>query len=178
MFAQPESKDRDGQAPYVVLLKDNKRLYLLIDAEGEPITFDDEEEAQAQCQRINNGEEDPEPETQSDGCFITTACQMMLADEFADNHVYLDTLRQHRDRLAAAHPELADRVREYYEVSPSVVEAINTQQNSREIYQHVFNDMVKPTNEFLNRGDDNSAIDLYYTEFLKLKNEFYQPASR
>lgn len=156
-------------------MKEDKRLYLLIDAEGQPIEFEEEEDAQAQCQRIINGEEDPEPEKQSEGCFITTACQVVLADEFADNHIYLETFREHRDRLAASEQVLEDRVRDYYQVSPKVVEAINGREDSREIYKHIFENMVIPTNALLKAGDDTGAIDLYYSEYCKLKEEFYVP---
>lgn len=169
MIFNYESKDQDGRAPYIIIVKDNNRPFLLLDREGVPEEFETVKEVEERIKFIQSGEEDPEPEESSSSCFITSACAVALGEAFRDDHVELESLRSHRDRLKNSRVDLADKVAEYYEIAPHIVSAINQRMDAAEIFREIYNNMIRPTNDYLENGQDNEAIDHYYREFSALK---------
>ena len=108
----------------------------------------------------------------SEGCFLTTACEVVLGEQFRDDGIELRTLREHRDRIVAAHPELREVVAEYYEYAPQIVAEINASTDSDGVYHRIFDEMVTPTNALLTAGDDDAALDCYYRGFRKLRTAY------
>ncbi|WP_297007812.1 hypothetical protein [uncultured Corynebacterium sp.] len=107
-----------------------------------------------------------------EGCFLTTACEVVLGEQFRDDGVELQTLREHRDRIATARPELHEVVAEYYEYAPQIVTEINASTDSGEVYRRIFDEMVTPTNALLAAGDDDAALACYYQGFRQLRTTY------
>lgn len=168
MYVELRSRNDNDQAPWLVVARDkNDRAYVLM-YQNNPAQFDDREEAEAQLDRIRSGEPDPVP----GGCFLTTACEVALEDEFLDDGIELSTLRLHRDRLAEERPALRDDVEDYYAHAPQIVQKINENDDAAGIYQWIFDNMVVPTNEALAQGDDETAISVYKQGDESLKARF------
>lgn len=166
-----ESRDRDHRAPYVIIQKQTGRRWVLMKRDApEPETFDSVTDAEERIAFIASGEEDPEPA--SDGCFLTTACEVVMGQAFRDDALELETLRRHRDRLAAERSALRPLVTEYYDRAPRIVDAIAAEGNGEEVYRGIYDRMVLPTGRLLDAGRDDEAIDLYYREFIGLRDRY------
>lgn len=178
MLVGVKSQKNDNRAPWVITGEENGRMYILLGGNGEPEVYNDRKEAEARALFISTGKLDPEPEPEPKsapepepvrkGCFITTACEVALGKEFRDDGVELTTLRQHRDRMAAAYPHLDAKVREYYQKAPKIVANIDATADSEQRYREIFYSLVVPTNKLLEAGRDAEAVDFYYAGFKKL----------
>lgn len=112
-----------------------------------------------------------DPHTTS-GCFITTACMEFMSDSFDDDCYELNTLREFRDTyLKEHHPDL---VKEYYEIAPSIVEAINAQDNRADIYNEIYFKMVLPSIDAYLAGQYETAMKIYRDYAFRLKEMFVE----
>lgn len=75
----------------------------------------------------------------SGGCFISTAC--FTAAALPDNCRELETLRRFRDEYVRRLPNGEAMIRQYYNVAPPIVAAIESSPNRRAIWQAVFEDL-------------------------------------
>lgn len=126
-------------------------------------------------QKIDDGEARVEffkEDSSSGGCYITTACEVVLADKFKDDGVELETLRKHRDRIKESSVDFRQVITEYYQYAPKIVDFIEIDPKREEIYQRVYDEIILPTNALLNQGADDEAIDLYYSGFRTLREMY------
>ena len=112
----------------------------------------------------------PKAKTSSSGpCFITTAC--VEAVGLPDNCTELEAMRYLRDEYLAKSDEGKRMIQEYYEVAPSIVEAIRKDKNSDEVFQDIFKD-VKEIVSLIKIGDSKKAIARYKEMVLRCKQRF------
>lgn len=103
------------------------------------------------------------------GCFITTACLKRFQDNFDDDCYELTELRFLRDSFVKVqHPE---DVEEYYRIGPIIVEAINSQPNSDEIYADIYENLVMATIS-MSKVSFEAAYKLYKDYVQKLKEKY------
>lgn len=97
----------------------------------------------------------------SDGgkCFITTAAVEIMG--MGDNDNVLETLRAFRDGYMQESEELKALVDEYYELGPMIVKGIDESENPIDVYCNLFSKYIMPSKEFIDKGDNESAMKTY-----------------
>ena len=63
-------------------------------------------------------------------------------------------------------------IREYYEMAPGIVEAINQKSNAQEIWNEVYKDLVEPCVNMIRNNKNESAYTLYKLYSLKLNQKY------
>lgn len=64
------------------------------------------------------------------------------------------------------------KIREYYEIAPGIVEAINQKSNAQEIWNEVYKDLVEPCVNMIHNNKNESAYTLYKLYSLKLNQKY------
>lgn len=106
----------------------------------------------------------------SGGCYLTTAC--VEAKGLSDDCAELQTLRAFRDGYLSNRPNGEAKIREYYEMAPGIVEAINQKSNAQEIWNEVYKDLVEPCVNMIHNNKNESAYTLYKLYSLKLNQKY------
>lgn len=121
-------------------------------------------------------EECPFRKTQdSSGCYLTGACVHSVG--LPDDCEALNILRDFRDSYMMKNEEMREDIYRYYTFAPRIVQRINRQDDSSNIWAEIYENLVKPTVEYIKTGDYEKAYFLYkeYTlhlETIFLKNKF------
>ena len=104
------------------------------------------------------------------GCFITTACveQRGLSDDCHEMQV----LRQYRDILVENDEEFRNMILEYYRKAPLIIQAIETRNDSAEVYDALYNNMIKPCVNMLEEGKTEEAKELYLEYYERLSEQY------
>lgn len=104
------------------------------------------------------------------GCFITTACveQRGLSDDCHEMQV----LRQYRDILVENDEDFRNKVLEYYRKAPLIIQAIETRNDSGEVYNALYNNMIKPCVNMLEEGKTEEAKELYLKYYERLSEQY------
>lgn len=104
------------------------------------------------------------------GCFITTACveQKGMADDCHD----LQVLRRYRDILVEEDDCFRNKVLEYYRKAPLIIQQIETSNNKTEVYDALYNEMVKPCVNLLDNGKIEEAKKLYLNYYEALSRQY------
>lgn len=106
----------------------------------------------------------------SSTCFLTSAC--VSAKGLPDDCYELKTLRDYRDHwLTKAEGGLA-AISHYYIVAPKIVAAIDKLAERNEIYEMIYDKMIKPCVEFIEQKKYQDAFDLYRNMTLQLADEY------
>ena len=108
----------------------------------------------------------------SGGCYLTSACT--CAKGLADDCYELQTLRNFRDNWLAKTTNGLQEIAHYYVVAPKIVSAINSQKDSRTIYEKIYNEMVLPCVRFIEQEQYQKAFELYTNMTLSLEKK-YEP---
>lgn len=116
---------------YCTLLVDKRGNFLRVDKNGSCNNFS------PRITPTNSGYKGGSPS----GCFLTSACVKYLGK--ADDCDELTALRSFRDGYMRKTAEGRALVKEYYEVAPKIVEAIDASPDSAKYYQYI--------NEVVNR---------------------------
>lgn len=104
------------------------------------------------------------------GCFLTSAC--ISAKGLPDDCYELQVLRNYRDNwLSKAEGGLA-AISHYYIVAPKIVAAIDNLAKRNEIYEMIYNKMIKPCVEFIEQKEYQDAFELYRGMTLQLAERF------
>jgi hypothetical protein len=74
-------------------------------------------------------------------CFLTTACVHHY--QLADNGYELTTLRQFRDSYMLSSGEGKDLIKEYYRVSPKIVERIEKDRDKSSVYEYIHKQVIR-----------------------------------
>ena len=77
----------------------------------------------------------------SSGCFLTTACCEYMGLE--DDCIELTTMRKFRDDYLLHNNVGAEIVKLYYKVAPQIVEGINAKEDKAQIYEEMYQKIVK-----------------------------------
>ena len=109
-------------------------------------------------------------QSSSSGCFLTSAC--VSAKGLPDDCYELQTLRNYRDNwLTKAEGGLA-AISHYYIVAPKIVAAIDKLAERNEIYEIIYDKMIKPCVEFIEQKKYQDAFELYRNMTLQLADEY------
>lgn len=109
-------------------------------------------------------------QSSSSGCFLTSAC--VSAKGLGDDCYELQTLRNYRDNwLTKVEGGLA-AISHYYIVAPKIVAAIDKLAERNEIYEMIYNKMIKPCVEFIEQKKYQDAFELYRNMTLQLANQY------
>lgn len=95
----------------------------------------------------------------SGGCYLTTAC--VDCKNLADDCRELTVLRLFRDNYMANQENGKDDIKEYYDKAPKIVEIINKRDNSNEIYDDLYRNVIKPCVELIEIGRNEEAYQKY-----------------
>jgi hypothetical protein len=101
------------------------------------------------------------PKTNSGGagCYITTAC--VVSKQLPDNCFELETLRNFRDTYIVSIPEGKKWIQSYYNSAPNLVERIDNNENSKEIYTYIYENLVIKSIELVESKNYNDAFHFY-----------------
>lgn len=103
-------------------------------------------------------------------CYLTSAC--VYAKGLSGDCYELETLRRFRDIWLNATEEGKAVIKQYYEIAPKIVSAINETMNSKEIYEMLYEKMVKPCVEFTEQKKYQETLELYRDMTLQLEKEY------
>lgn len=103
----------------------------------------------------------------SGGCYLTTACMKHYADKFDDNCYYLDILRWFRDRFVSINDK-----REYYSIAPIIVDVLDKMENSNEIYNDIYINVIQKCVRLIENGYYSEAYNIYKSSVLNLNKKY------
>ena len=140
--------------------------------EGHKFWMEDyERKACPKCGKLVIG---PKAGSGSGMCFITTAC--VEAAGLFDNCNELETMRYLRDEYLAKSVDGKRMIQEYYEIAPSIVEKMKREDNSKEVFCDIFNDIMG-TVSLVKSGDLESATARYGGMVVRLKQRYMKTRS-
>lgn len=113
---------------------------------------------------------DSSSSSSSGGCFLTSACT--AARGLSDDCHELTTLRTYRDNWLKQQPDGVTLIAHYYEVAPKIVEAIDKLANRLEIWEDVYNNLVIPCVEMIEKGENHKALALYQQTTMQLADTY------
>ena len=92
-------------------------------------------------------------------CYVTTAvCQSLHK---SDDCYELCMLRNYRDEYLAARPGGKEIIREYYNIAPTIVKRINRKEESRQIYQEIWERYLKPCIALIEKEEKEKCREVY-----------------
>lgn len=103
-------------------------------------------------------------------CFITTACTE--AKGLPDDCEELETLRKFRNEYLAKLPEGNEILNEYSWIAPQIVHKINTLDNSKSIYEDLFERLVRNSVALIQEGKMEEAYKNYMSIVTELKDKY------
>ena len=106
-------------------------------------------------------------ETTDVSCFLTTACMRHMKENFDDNCYELDMLRWFRDNFVSKEDK-----KSYYEKAPIIVEKINSEDNSNEIYKNIYDNVISLCVRAIEYGKYDFAYETYKNCILDLENSY------
>lgn len=106
----------------------------------------------------------------SSGCYLTSACVHSVG--LPDDCVELKTLRGFRDSYMKQSEEMRGDIAQYYSTAPKIVEKINQDNNSINIWKRIYEELVKPSVEYIKIGKYENAYLLYKEYALQLESVF------
>jgi serine/threonine protein kinase/rRNA-processing protein FCF1 len=109
-------------------------------------------------------------ESNNGSCFITTAVCDYLNKP--DDCYELTTLRKFRDNWLSRQSSGSTLVKEYYDIAPKIVEAINTKADKNKIYDNLWKDYISPCIKLIEFAAYEPCRDLYIEMVTKLKTKY------
>lgn len=107
---------------------------------------------------------------ESSGCFLTSAC--VEAKGLPDDCRELTVLRRFRESYLRTLPEGRDEIAEYYFVAPQIVSAIKNRTDAISVFNSIYDKLVLPCVEMIERGENDGAHELYKKTVLQLKTQY------
>ena len=111
-----------------------------------------------------------EKETVDTQCYLTTACMKFFKDNFDDNCYELSVLRWFRDNFVSA-----EDINYYYEIAPYIVAAINKEENSKLIYDYIYDNVVDYCIKQIESGNYINAYNRYKNSVIVLEDNILKP---
>lgn len=121
-------------------------------------------------QILNFNYHDPSSTSEGSNCFLTTAC--VTHRGLADNCSELNTLRRLRQEHMCNNPEGEAMLQVYDRLGPELVNAIRSADNKEEILEYMYQKMILPAVELVQRNKPAEAIS-YYKIFTQALSERY-----
>ncbi len=104
------------------------------------------------------------------GCYITTAC--VEHKGLSDDCDELTTMRLFRDDVIETDPAFRQKVIEYYEYAPRIVEAIEHRDDKDDILDDLYKKMISPCVSLYKQGKTMDAKELYLAYYENMKKEY------
>ena len=108
----------------------------------------------------------------SSGCFITSAC--VRAKGLCDDCYELQLLREYRDNWLCRTEKGTFEIARYYEIAPKIVKVIDKSPRSKEIYEAIYDEMIKICVEFIEQKKYEKAFEHYRQMTLQLAENFVE----
>jgi hypothetical protein len=108
--------------------------------------------------------------TMNTGCFITTAVINVLGK--SDDCYELNTLRRFRDEWLRFQKDGEELIREYYEKAPTIVEVINKEPESKNVYRYLWNNYIKRCIELIEEKKYDECKALYIKMIRELERRY------
>jgi len=105
-----------------------------------------------------------------DGCFITAACCEALG--LADDCYELSTFRDFRDNWLRHQNDGESLIKEYYEIAPKIVTAINGSDNSKNVYLQIWEQYLKNCLSYIEMKDFEKCKNMYVSMCEDLNNKY------
>ena len=99
----------------------------------------------------------------SGACFLTSACTE--AKGLPDDCDELTTLRRFRDSYLKNRDNGEADIKEYYEKAPIIVSAIKARENSQELFERIYEELVLPCVKMI-KGEDHEGAYKTYKEYV------------
>jgi len=109
-------------------------------------------------------------ESGGSGCFLTTACVNILGK--TDDCAELTTLRKFRDEVLKSSETGKKLIADYYNIAPDIVNAISLRSDKHAVYTDIYNQMIMPTIQCIEKDDKRGAISIYKNYTLNLKSRY------
>src|SRR3989344_3180218 len=103
------------------------------------------------------------------GCYLTTACTKAM--NLPDDCYELNVLRSFRDNILMSQPTGKKAVREYYDMAPEIVQAVEEQEDAQVIWRSVYRDIGQAVSLVLS-NDFEGALKHYKKLSLDLKQRY------
>ena len=103
-------------------------------------------------------------------CFLTTAC--VAAKNLPDDCYELETLRSFRDSYVKELENGEEIIKEYYDIAPKIIEAIEQEPDTDYIFKKLFEELVQPCVHYIEQRQNEKAHALYEKTVLKLKEKY------
>lgn len=105
------------------------------------------------------------------GCFLTSACTE--ARGLPDDCEELTTLRAFRDGYMKSFPQGQVDICQYYHIAPVIVDKIHALPNANEIWERIYNELVRPCVDLIRRGDNELAYAKYRNYVRQLQKQYF-----
>ena len=106
----------------------------------------------------------------SEGCYLTSAC--VAARGLPDHCKELQTLRSFRDGYLSQQPGGRAEIAQYYATAPRIVETINLLPDAMEIWNRIYEELVKPCVQMIYANKNAEAHQLYKSYATKLAHSY------
>jgi len=103
-------------------------------------------------------------------CFLTTAC--VAAKNLPDDCYELETLRSFRDSYVKELENGEEIIKEYYNIAPKIIEAIEAEGNSTAIFNQLYDKLVIPCVQYIEDDKKDEAYELYTMTVVTLKEKY------
>ena len=113
---------------------------------------------------------DGNKETSSGECYLTTACMRHFNEDFDDAGYELTVLRWFRDKFVSK-----EDIEHYYEIAPTIVEAINECLESDEIYNYIYEHVIDECVKAIEAGNYDFAYSRYKNSILAFEETYAKP---
>ena len=104
------------------------------------------------------------------GCFISSAC--VRSQGLNDDCRQLVVLRALRNSMIEQDEDFRELVLEYYRKAPQIVSAIDTLENSSEVYEWLYHNLVERCVALYEEGAIDEAIAVYKEIFKQLEEAY------
>jgi len=102
-------------------------------------------------------------------CYLTTVCVNSM--NLPDNCLELSVLRNFRDKILMLTSKGRKAVKEYYQIAPEIVQAVNEREDSLNIWQATYKD-IKHTVSLVLSEDFEGALRHYKEMSLRFKEKY------
>lgn len=106
----------------------------------------------------------------SSGCYLTSACVEALHKE--DDCHELMLLRKLRDTYIKLTKDGEADMAHYYEVAPKIVEKIKAQDEPVSIFMKIYNELIAPCVELIEKGANEEAYRHYKAYSIELEAQY------
>lgn len=108
----------------------------------------------------------------SGGCYLTSACMNAKGEKFSDDCYELELLRNFRDTYVKEnYPQDIDK---YYEIAPQIVKKVENLEDSVDVFEKMYQELVVPCCALIEENKFYEAYTKYKNYSLELAKTYLQ----